>query len=124
MEEDLKECDEVRSGALNRTHFSESTLLVSLAPAERSFSSLRSLETWLRNNIGEERLNAVTLLHQHRHIVFDADTALNGFVKSGNPKLDIVVNDTTFVCVNSKISRLVFVLFGKSKKQFSVFILS
>nr|CAI5821152.1 unnamed protein product [Callosobruchus analis] len=41
------------------------TLPVSKATAERSFSTLRRLKTWLRTTIGEERLTGLALLNVH-----------------------------------------------------------
>ena len=42
------------------------TLPSSNAEAERSFSSLRRLKTFLCNSIGQQRLNHVALLHVHK----------------------------------------------------------
>ena len=41
------------------------TLPVSVASAERSFSSLRRIKTWLRNQIGQERLTDLVILNVH-----------------------------------------------------------
>jgi len=44
-------------------------LLVSPAPsaeAERSFSALRRLKTWLRSTMTDTRLNAVSVCHVHQ----------------------------------------------------------
>jgi len=54
--------------------FSENVILVrliltipaSVPSAERSFSALRRLKTYLRNNITEERLTHLLILHIHR----------------------------------------------------------
>jgi len=60
-----------------------------------SFSSPRTalVKTWLKNNIGEERLNGLALLHQRRDILIDTDsvTVINRFAKSGNRELDFVL---------------------------------
>ncbi|KAH6947826.1 hypothetical protein HPB50_021597 [Hyalomma asiaticum] len=40
----------------------------SFRDAERSFSALRRLKTWLRNTMGETRLSYVTLAHVHQDI--------------------------------------------------------
>ena len=37
--------------------------------AERSFSSLRRLKTYLRNSMGQERLSSLALLHIEREYV-------------------------------------------------------
>lgn len=41
----------------------------SSATAERSFSGLRRLKTWLRSKMGQKRLNSVAVLHTHRERV-------------------------------------------------------
>ena len=35
--------------------------------AERSFSALRRLKTWLRSSMGQIRLNSIAICHTHRH---------------------------------------------------------
>ena len=44
------------------------TLPVSTASAERSFSTLRRLKTWMRSRMGEERLTGLAILNVHRDI--------------------------------------------------------
>lgn len=39
---------------------------VSSCEAERSFSALRRLKTWLRANMGQERLNSVVVCNVHK----------------------------------------------------------
>jgi len=55
------------------------TLPVSTATAERSFSTLRRMKTYLRNSIGEDRLNGLALLHIHREVVITVDEVLDRF---------------------------------------------
>ena len=40
----------------------------SSATAERSFSCLRRLKTWLRSTMSQSRLNSIAILHAHRDI--------------------------------------------------------
>lgn len=54
-------------------------LPVSVATVERSFSSLRRLNTYLRNSISESRLNGLALLSVHRDIVVSDDEVLDKF---------------------------------------------
>jgi len=56
-EETLKQCDKDVYSIVHALLKVLLTLPVSVASAERSFSCLRWLKTWLKNNIGEERLN-------------------------------------------------------------------
>ena len=59
------------------------TLPVSSVAAERSFSALRRLKTWLRSTIGQERLNAVAICHVHRERIarVDLDCVAAAFVR-------------------------------------------
>ena len=43
-------------------------LPISTATAERTFSSLRVLKTWLRSTMAEERLSGLALMYIHRNI--------------------------------------------------------
>jgi hypothetical protein len=47
------------------------TLPVSTASAERSFSTLKRLKTYLRNTIGQERLTGLALLNIYRDVIVD-----------------------------------------------------
>ena len=44
------------------------TLPVSVATAERSFSTLKLVKTFLRNTMGDDRLSALALLHIHKDV--------------------------------------------------------
>jgi len=51
-------------------------LLVSPASsssAERSFSSLRRLKTWLRNSMTQKRQNSVAVCHTHQDLLDNID---------------------------------------------------
>jgi hypothetical protein len=43
--------------------------------AERSFSALRRLKTWLRSTMTQQRLNAVAICHTHQDILDNIDIA-------------------------------------------------
>ena len=45
----------------------------SSAEAERSFSALRRLKTWLKNGMLQERLNDLAVCHVHKDIVMKLD---------------------------------------------------
>jgi hypothetical protein len=49
------------------------TLPVSVATAERSFSVLKLVKTYLRNSMGDERLSALALLHIHKSLTLTID---------------------------------------------------
>ena len=52
------------------------------ATSERSFSSLCRVKTYLRNTMGQERLNNLMTLHAHKEIIdsLDLDAIANEFI--------------------------------------------
>jgi hypothetical protein len=58
-------------------------LPVSVATAERSFSTMKRIKNYLRNRIGDERLSDLAVLHLHRDIVnsLDPDEIVDEFAK-------------------------------------------
>ncbi|XP_064471819.1 52 kDa repressor of the inhibitor of the protein kinase-like [Ornithodoros turicata] len=69
------------------------TLPVSVASAERSFSTLRRLKSWMRTQMAEERLTALALLHTHRDIAIDTQRVIDRFASKarGQRRLDFVI---------------------------------
>lgn len=67
------------------------TLPISVATAERSFSTLRRLKTWLRASMGEERLTGLALMHIHQDIDIDIDNIITRFAKSSKRRLEFVI---------------------------------
>lgn len=67
------------------------TLPISVASAERSFSVLRRLKTWLRSQIGQDRLSGLALLHIHRHIEINVEDIINRFASSSVRKMEFVL---------------------------------
>jgi hAT family C-terminal dimerisation region len=47
--------------------------LVLSCKAERSFSSLRRLKTWIRNSMTQSRMNAIAVCHAHQNILDDVN---------------------------------------------------
>jgi len=58
------------------------TLPVTSATAERNFSSLRRLKTWMRSRMSEERLNGLALLHCYRNVNINYDDVIDELAKS------------------------------------------
>jgi hypothetical protein len=50
------------------------------ATAERSFSCLRRLKTWINSTMTQERLNSIAILHMYHQVQLDLDTVLNEFI--------------------------------------------
>ena len=60
---------------------------VSSATAERSFSSLKSLKTYLRTTMVEDRLNGLSLMHIHRGHQIEMDRIIQQFAADGNQRI-------------------------------------
>lgn len=69
------------------------TLPVSTATAERSFSTLKRVKTWLRTTISQERLNDLCLLNVHRdlNLCDKSETIINNFASKNKCRLDFVL---------------------------------
>jgi len=64
---------------------------VSTATSERSFSTMRRLETYLRSSIGNERMTGLSLLPIHKDRQIDREKIMNDFVASSNRRSDFVL---------------------------------
>jgi hypothetical protein len=62
-------------------------LPVSTCEAERSFSGLRRIKTFLRNSMQEERLSGLALMHLHHSLDINVAEIVQRFIKSGNRRL-------------------------------------
>lgn len=89
--EALENCDLDMYPTIHKLLSILATLPVSAATAERSFSTLRRLKTWLRSNIGESRLTGLALLSIHRDISPDPEDILQRFAKGGKRRLDLLL---------------------------------
>lgn len=69
------------------------TMPVSTASAERSFSSLRRLKTYLRNTMTEQRLTGLALMHIHRNIDVNVNRVINDFDATGHRRIALVFNN-------------------------------
>lgn len=68
-----------------------STLPISVATAERSFSTLRRLKTWIRSRMGEDRLTGLALLHVHRDIDVAVNNVIDRFASSKNRRVQFIL---------------------------------
>ena len=69
------------------------TMPVSTASAERSFSTLRRLKTYLRNTMSQERLTGLALMHIYRNISVDINRFINEFDATGHMRIALVSNN-------------------------------
>lgn len=67
------------------------SLPISVATAERSFSTLRQLKTWLRSTMLQERLCGLALMHIHRDIILDANQVIDVFAAKKKRYMDLVI---------------------------------
>ena len=69
------------------------TLPVTVATAERSFSKLKFIKNYLRNSMGQERLNALALLsiEASRAKVMDVDLLIDRFAEIKSRRKDFVL---------------------------------
>ena len=63
---------------------------VTVVHVERSFSTLKRLKTYLKNTMGEERLNGLALMNVHRGIQLDIGGVLDRMSKK-NRRLDFLL---------------------------------
>lgn len=91
--ETLSKCDKEVYPAIYELLKIFSTLPVSTATAERSFSTLRRLKDWMRTTMREDRLVALALLNIHRGIAdkVDPNKVVDRFAKVKKRKLDFVI---------------------------------
>jgi len=61
-------------------------LPISTASAERSFSILQRLKTWLRSRMGEEWLTGLALLNIHLDFAVSLDNVTDRFAKAKSKK--------------------------------------
>ncbi|XP_060862053.1 uncharacterized protein LOC132945023 [Metopolophium dirhodum] len=88
--EAIKQCDPDLFSGINVLLKILITLPATGATAERNFSSLRRVKTWMRSRISEERLNGLALLHAHRDVIINHDEVIDIFAQS-NRRLDFVI---------------------------------
>jgi len=63
------------------------TMPVSTATAERSFSTLKRLKTYLRSTMGSDRLTGLALMHINRHFEINISQVLKEFDSSGHRRI-------------------------------------
>ncbi|XP_065653928.1 uncharacterized protein LOC136080769 isoform X2 [Hydra vulgaris] len=66
-------------------------LPISIASAERSFSSLRRLKDWLRSRMSQDRLNGLALLYVHRDKEVLTDSVIERFSKVKKRNIEFIL---------------------------------
>lgn len=67
------------------------TLPISIATAERTFSCLRLLKSWLRSSMGQERLTGLALMHIHYDENIDIENVIDKYANLRNHRLDFTL---------------------------------
>jgi len=67
------------------------TLPVSAASAERSFSTLKRFKKWLRSNMGEERLTGLALLNIQKNISINIEDIISMFGKTKQKRFNFII---------------------------------
>ena len=69
--------------------------------AERSFSALRRLKTWLRSTMGQDRLEALMICHVHRSrlMAIDPKEIARIFINDGNTDVTLANRKRLFGCI-------------------------
>lgn len=78
----LQKCKETEFPCLRVILQIAATLPVTTASAERSFSTLKRLKTYLRTNMTQERLCGLALLHIHQDIPLTASEVIDRFANT------------------------------------------
>lgn len=68
-----------------------STLPVTTCSAERTFSTLRRLKTYLRNSCGQDRLSGLALMSTHRNRNISTDKVIDIFASKQDRKLNLIL---------------------------------
>ena len=70
----------------------------SSAQAERSFSALRRLKTWLRSSMSEVRLNSVAVCHTHQHLMdcLDIKPLMTDFISRSELRRSLFGRNDTY----------------------------
>lgn len=86
-------CDEDVFSTIKKLLQVLSTLPVSVASAERSFSTLRRLKTWLRSRMTEDRLSALCLINIYNKVdmLDQIDHIIDIFANLKNRRVDFVL---------------------------------
>lgn len=85
----LKSCDEDFYPSIRQLLQILITMPISVASAERSFSSLKLVKSWLRTRMVEERLNGLCLLFIHKDIKVDVDKVIERYAKGAKRRLQL-----------------------------------
>ena len=82
------------------------TIPVSNATAERSFSALKRLKTYLRSTMGEERLTGLALLHVNKSTEVDPDDIIELYASKKERQIRLLWFCECVICEYIKCLRI------------------
>ena len=89
--ESLNECDLTFFPNIHTALKIFCTLPVTTSSAERSFSTLKLIKTYLRNTMSENRLNGLAMLSIHRDISITVEEVINLFATDKKRRLNFLI---------------------------------
>uniref|UniRef100_A0A3B1JM87 HAT C-terminal dimerisation domain-containing protein n=1 Tax=Astyanax mexicanus TaxID=7994 RepID=A0A3B1JM87_ASTMX len=86
----IKECDEMLYPIIFKLLKIACTLPVTSCECERSASTLRRLNTFMRSSMGEDRMSSLALIHTHYDMALDLDEAVDLYSKMHPRRLELM----------------------------------
>ncbi|KAL6460935.1 hypothetical protein MHYP_G00309010 [Metynnis hypsauchen] len=86
----IKECDEMMYPNIFKPLKIACTLPVTSCECERSASTLRRLNTFMRISMGEDRMSSLALIHTHYDMALDLDEAVDLYSKMHPRRLELM----------------------------------
>ena len=83
-------CDETLFPNMRKLFKIFATLPVTSCTAERSFSVLRLIKSYLRSTMGNDRLNGLALLSIHKNIKLDYDAVILEYSSKYNTRMRLI----------------------------------
>ncbi|XP_050065772.1 zinc finger MYM-type protein 1-like [Aphis gossypii] len=87
----IDNCNSIIFPNVHKLIYIIASLPISVASAERSFSTLRRLKTWLRSKMGQDQLTGLALLNIHRSIEINVDDVIDRFTSLKKRNIDFVL---------------------------------
>ncbi|XP_041472075.1 52 kDa repressor of the inhibitor of the protein kinase-like [Lytechinus variegatus] len=87
--EALIRCDPIDLPSIHTLLKLLATLPVSTSSSERSFSTMKRIKTYLRNTMGQDRLNGLALLNIHREISINTDEILSRLAEEAPRRINL-----------------------------------
>ncbi|KAL6484471.1 hypothetical protein MHYP_G00065160 [Metynnis hypsauchen] len=86
----IRECDEMMYPNIFKLLKIACTLPVTSCECERSASTLRRLNTFMRSSMGEDRMSSLALIHTHYKMALDLDEAVDLYSKMHPRRLELM----------------------------------